>query len=105
MVVKWTGKALSDLARLYDFLSLVNKQSAARTVQSLTAAPNILLLNPRVGKRLEEFDPREVRRIIVGRHEIRYELRESAIFRGAVRDVACYLSNSYWGSSGGVPGT
>ena len=80
MVVKWTSKALSDLARLYDFLALVNTQSAARTVQSLTAAPKSLLLNPRVGKRLEEFDPREVRRIIVGRYEIRYELRDSSIF-------------------------
>lgn len=36
MELKWTSKALSDLARLYDFLVLASKPAAARTVQSLT---------------------------------------------------------------------
>lgn len=75
MVLKWTSKALSDLARLYDFLALVNKAAAARTVQSLTAAPTKLLANPRIGERLEEFEPREVHRILVGHYEIRYEIQ------------------------------
>jgi len=39
MELKWTSKALPDLVRLYDFLAPVNKQAAARIVQSLTAAP------------------------------------------------------------------
>lgn len=39
MELKWTGKALSDLARLYEFLAPVNQPAAARTVQQLTAAP------------------------------------------------------------------
>lgn len=34
MELKWTSKALSDLARLYDFLVLASKPAAARTVQS-----------------------------------------------------------------------
>ena len=72
--LKWTGKALSDLARLYDFLAPANRTAAAKTVQALVAGPQILLTNPRIGERLEEFDPREVRRILVGRYEVRYEL-------------------------------
>lgn len=80
MVLKWTSKALSDLARLYDFLALVNKAAAARTVQSLTAAPASLLANPRIGERLEEFEPREVHRILVGHYEIRYEIQASTIY-------------------------
>ena len=80
MELKWTSKALSDLARLYEFLAPVNKPAAAHTVQLLTAAPTNLLVNPRIGERLEEFDPREVRRILVGRHEMRYEIQESAIY-------------------------
>lgn len=40
MEIKWTSKSLSDLNRLFDFLAPVNKQAAARTVQSLTEAPN-----------------------------------------------------------------
>ena len=79
MELKWTGRALSDLARLYDFLASVNKPAAARTVQALAAAPATLLVNPRIGEKLDEFDPREVRWILVGKYEIRYEIQESTI--------------------------
>ena len=68
------------MARLHEFLALVNKPAAARTVQKLTAASARLTANPRIGEKLEEFEPREVRRIIVGHYEIRYEIRESSIF-------------------------
>ncbi len=80
MKVRWTSKALSDLVRLNEFLAPVNKPAAVRAVRQLTAAPNKLTINPRIGERLEEFDPREVRRILVGRYEIRYEIQESTIF-------------------------
>jgi plasmid stabilization system protein ParE len=80
MDLKWTSKALSDLARLYEFLASVNKPAAARTVRSLTAAPASLLVNPRIGEKLEEFEPREVRRILVGHYEMRYEIQESIIY-------------------------
>ncbi|MDP2795870.1 MAG: type II toxin-antitoxin system RelE/ParE family toxin [Sulfurisoma sp.] len=80
MELKWTSKALSDLARLYEFLALANPAAAARAVKSLTAAPAGLLVNPRLGERLEEFAPREVRRILVGKYEMRYEFQEPMIF-------------------------
>lgn len=80
MELKWTNKAVSDLARLYEFLTPVNRGAAARTVQALTAAPTSLLANPRIGEKLEEFDPREVRRILVGHYEMRYEIQESTIY-------------------------
>lgn len=80
MELKWTSKALSDLTRLYEFLAAANQSAAARTVQSLTAAPVSLLANPRIGERLEEFEPREVRRILIGRYEIRYEIQASTIY-------------------------
>jgi len=80
MELKWTGKALSDLARLHEFLALANRLAAARTVQSLTAAPARLLEQPRIGEKLEEFGSREVRRIQVGRYEMRYEIQGSMIY-------------------------
>ncbi|MDD2913728.1 MAG: type II toxin-antitoxin system RelE/ParE family toxin [Gallionella sp.] len=52
---------MSDLVRLHEFLSSLNKQAAATTVQSLTAAPSKLLAQPRIGEKLDEFEPREVR--------------------------------------------
>ncbi|MET3649999.1 type II toxin-antitoxin system RelE/ParE family toxin [Phyllobacterium ifriqiyense] len=80
MQIDWTIAALSDLARLYDFLQPLNPNAAARTVQLLTAAPEQLLLHPRLGEELEEFQPREIRRILVGRYEMRYEIQNSSIY-------------------------
>ena len=80
MELKWTSKALSDLARLYESLAPVDKRAAARTVQMLTVTPKKLLTNPRIGERLDEFDPREVRRILVGHYEMRYEIQQSIIY-------------------------
>ena len=80
MELKWTSKALSDLARLYEFLAPANKPAAARAVQALTKAPTILLTNPRIGEQLVEFEPREVRKILVGEYEVRYEIQGSIIY-------------------------
>jgi len=80
MELKWTSKALSDLARLYEFLAMTNKPAAVRAVQALTQAPTILLANPRIGEQLFQFEPREVRRILVGEHEVRYEIIDSIIY-------------------------
>lgn len=80
MELKWTSKALADLARLYDFMAPVNKQAAARIVQSLMAAPARLKAHPRIGEKLDEFSPREVRRILVKHYEMRYEIQESKIY-------------------------
>lgn len=80
MELKWTGKALSDLGRLHDFLAPVNGPAAARAVQALVAAAASLLANPRIGERLDEFEPREVRRILVGHYEMRYEIQESTVY-------------------------
>ncbi|MFT4181710.1 MAG: type II toxin-antitoxin system RelE/ParE family toxin, partial [Rhizobium sp.] len=44
------------------------------------AAPLQLLQYPRVGERLEEFEPRDVRRIVVGAYEMRYEIAASTVF-------------------------
>jgi plasmid stabilization system protein ParE len=79
MTIKWTSKTLSDLVRLYELLAVKDRLAAARTVQSLSAAPDRLLDQARIGEKLEEFDPREVRRIVVGRYEMRYEIQESVI--------------------------
>lgn len=80
MKLKWTSKALSDLNRLHEFLSPLNKIAAARAVQVLAKAPGVLIENPRIGDQLFEFEPREVRRILVHKYEIRYEIQEEIIY-------------------------
>ncbi len=80
MKLLWTSKALSDLARLHEFLAPANQAAATRAVQALSRAPAILLTNPRIGEQLLEFEPREIRRLLVGRYEMRYEVQASTIY-------------------------
>ena len=80
MEVKWSSKALYDLVRLHDLLAPINEQAAAGAVQSLMYAPERLVDRPRIGEKLEEFEPPEVRRILVGKYEVRYEIRGTTIY-------------------------
>ena len=80
MELKWTSKAVHDLERLYEFLAPFNQEAAARHIQSLVEAPSVLTDNPRLGEQLFQFEPREIRRILVGQYEIRYEVQSPIIY-------------------------
>jgi len=75
MELKWAKKALADLVRLHKYLAPVNPQAAARIVQALATAPTRLTQQPRLGEKVTEFEPREVRRLLVGDYEMRYEVQ------------------------------
>ncbi len=79
MRLRWNAKALSDLERLRAFLAPVNSRAADQTVMALVRAAGRLSEQPRLGVRLEEFKPREVRRVLVGDYELRYELTPDAL--------------------------
>ena len=78
--ISWTRRAVQDLDRLHEFLKIVNPVAATKTVQSLVSAPHVLVNNPRMGERLEAFELREIRRLLIARYEMRYEVRESNLF-------------------------
>lgn len=80
MRVKWTRGAATDLVRLHGHLEVAAPEAATRVVRQLTRAPDRLVEYPRLGEKLEGFEPREVRRILVGRYELRYEIADETIF-------------------------
>lgn len=80
MQVIWTEHALLDLERLHEFIANVNTVAAAHVIQSLVAAPINLLTHSRIGPALEKYEPREVRRLIVGSYEMHYEIQASSLF-------------------------
>lgn len=80
MKLRWTSRALSDLVRLHEFLAPVNPEAAAKVVQTLTAGASRLSEQPRIGERLEPYLPRDVRRLMIARYELRYELRDQEIY-------------------------
>ena len=79
MALRWTSKAHSDLVRLHEFLRPVNPQAAGRVVRQSVAGAKRIPAHPRLGIRLREFEPREVRRVLVGDYEIRYELTKKDV--------------------------
>lgn len=79
MRVRWTGQASLDLARIRDFLLPVNPTAALKAVHALRAAVLRLADHPRIGSPVARYLPREVRRLIVGQYEIRYEVAETTI--------------------------
>jgi plasmid stabilization system protein ParE len=79
MKIEWSNQAITDLARLHAFLAAEAPEAAARMLQQLARAPNRLLEFPRIGEKLDLYLPREVRRIRVGRYEMRYEIAGATI--------------------------
>jgi plasmid stabilization system protein ParE len=79
LVLQWTTSANRDLVRLYDFLYPLNHRAAARIVRQLVDAAEQLLAYPQLGECLTEFAPRNVRHLIVGDYELRYELVDTTV--------------------------
>ena len=79
-MIRWSRHAQNDLQRLHAFVAAGDSSQATRTVGALVAAVGKLAEFPRLGARLPEFGKREVRRLIVGDYEIRYELRRDQLF-------------------------
>jgi plasmid stabilization system protein ParE len=79
MVLQWTTSANRDLVRLHAFLYPLAPRAAAQIVQQLVAAAEQLLTYPQLGERITAFAPRDVRRLIVGDYELRYELADTTI--------------------------
>ena len=73
MAIVWTETAYRDLERLYEFLAAVDPAAAGRQIQALTNAPETLLTMPAIGQILPQYAPRNVRRLLVARYEMRYE--------------------------------
>jgi plasmid stabilization system protein ParE len=67
------------LVRLHEFLRAVDPSAAMRVVRQLVAGAKRIPTHPRLGVRLPEFATREVRRVLVGDYEIRYELTETDV--------------------------
>ena len=80
MEVKWTSSAHRDLVRLYEFLALVNPRAAKKMVKHLVDEAKLLRSHPLLGVELEAYLPRDVRRLIIGDYELRYEVTETTLY-------------------------
>ena len=74
MALRWTHAAYGDVRRIHDFLQPVSPTAAIHAVRAVFGRVRRIPAQPRLGERLAEFGEREVRRVLVGGYEIRYEL-------------------------------
>ena len=79
MTIRWSQEARDDVDRLADFAAAYDPLLANDVEYELNRAPKKLLQFRRLGMRLSEFDPRDVRELRVGRYLLRYELIGSEI--------------------------
>lgn len=79
MSLRWTLAAYGDLKRLYEFIEPVDPEAATRSVRAIVARVRRIPSQPRLGERVGGFGRREVRRVLVQRYEIRYEIAGSDI--------------------------
>ncbi len=80
MTLRWTLAAYGDLQRIHEFLEPIDAAAAVRSVGAVVARVRRIPLQPRLGERVGGFKDREVRRVLVKRYEIRYELAGSDIY-------------------------
>ena len=80
MEVKWTTSAHRDLIRLHDFLAPVNKSAAKKAVKQLVDEAKLLQSHPLLGVELDAYAPRNVRRLVIGDYEVRYEVTETVLY-------------------------
>lgn len=80
MRLKWTGRALTDLSRIRQFLSPKNSEAARRAAEKIVAAATDLLRNPRMGRPLTEFGQGgAVRERVIDDYVLRYRIEDDVI--------------------------
>lgn len=80
MALRWTRAAYDDLRRIHEFLEPVDPRAAARAVSTIVARVRRVPAHPRLGERIPGFAGREVRRVVIQRHEVRYEIAGAHLY-------------------------
>jgi plasmid stabilization system protein ParE len=80
MALRWTRAAYGDLQRIYEFIEPVNPAAAARSVRAVVLRVRRIPVQPRLGEKLSGFGERDVRRVLVHKYEVRYEVAGADIY-------------------------
>lgn len=80
MALRWTRAAYADLRRIHAFLGPIDPAAAARSVRAIVGRARRIPAQPRLGEKLAAFGRREVRRVLVLKYELRYEISGSDIY-------------------------
>ncbi len=79
MQVQWTRQALFDVERVCLFLAHYDRDAAISLAARLDNASARLLVNPRLGERVESYVIKDVRKLSVGHYVMHYEVADDDI--------------------------
>jgi addiction module RelE/StbE family toxin len=75
----WSPTALADLRAISDYISRDSQAYAAGAIEKILDAVDQLLLFPRMGRVVPEYDREDIREIIVFSYRVIYEVDGDAI--------------------------
>lgn len=79
MILSISARAEFDLMRIKQFLDMTNPFSASEVLEELFERIQILKTQPEIGKKMTEFNPINMRRIVFGEYDVRYVVAGKAI--------------------------
>jgi plasmid stabilization system protein ParE len=80
VALRWTLAAYADLRRIHEFLEPIDPLAAVRPVRAIVGRARRIPAQPRLGEKLPGFGDREIRRVLVLKYEVRYEISGSEIY-------------------------
>ena len=74
--IKWTRKALQELASIYDYIAKDSPRYARLQVEKITKSAEILKKFPQIGRTLPEFPESEYREVLTKNYRVIYRFNE-----------------------------
>jgi toxin ParE1/3/4 len=72
--IKWTNLAIDDLKNINDYYFEDSPKYAERLIDKIILKVDFLITNPKIGRKVPEFDKEFLRELIEGNYRIIYRL-------------------------------
>ena len=79
MTVLWSEESLADMERIFEFHAKFSIPVAMRVMSMIRRATNLPTVFPQAGRSCIQYNPRDVRDLVVGDYQLRYEVAGKAI--------------------------
>jgi len=77
--LSWSRQSQADILRIADFYDRFDSDYAAKMVAFIRSAVSLPASFPFAGRPCARFEPRDVRDLVAGEFQLRYEVREAEI--------------------------
>ena len=94
MKIEWTEPAVMDLQSIRDYISRDSEYYAARFVEAVIEAVQILIKLPKIGRHVPELEDENIRELLLHNYRIIYRTESERILILAIIHGARDLSRS-----------